>query len=139
MSASYSPLKPPAVWNWIEQDKWGGNCYDEVMQSPIPIKVPSNGPSTQPQFGFSYTFPDSVPFKAKKNQEEVIIEFPKPRENNGSVRCMFGMFKIIAKDFHPVRIKFKFPAEHIIEESRYDGEIVIEFEERVDNDDKVMI
>jgi len=45
----------------------------------------------------------------------------------------------MTKDYIPMRIVFKFPGEHLVEGSRYDGEIVVQFQEVVENDDMVFI
>ena len=139
MNSSYSPLKAPLVWNWMEQDKWEGNCNSEIMQSPIPIKIDPTDLSVQPRFGFSFDFANNIPFVARKNQEEVVIDFMTQGDDNGSLKCEFGLYEVSIKTFNPYRMIFKFPAEHVIDENRYDGEIIIQFNERVDNNDKVTI
>lgn len=137
MNSSYAPVKPPVAWNWMEQDKWGGNCDNEVMQSPIPVHVEANGPSLQPRFGFTFTFGNELPFVVKKNQDEVIIEFLRKGRENGQLVMQFGSYEIMVKEFNPYRMVFRFPAEHTIDGNRYDGEIHVHFHERVDNDDEV--
>jgi len=139
MNSKYSPDKAPEAWTWIEQNKWGGNCDSQHMQSPVPIKIDPVAESTQPRFGFTYNFANSIPFVVRKNQDEVIIDFLSPDTENGKLTCMFGQFDVNVKDFHPYRMVFRFPAEHTINDNRYDGEIVVMFNERIDNKDKVLI
>lgn len=136
MNSSYGPVKAPVVWNWMEQDKWGGNCDSQVMQSPVPIKVDLTGVSVQPRFALEYGFPNNLPFMVAKNQEEVVIDFLTTGSNNGYLRLQYGLYEVFVKEFNPFRISFRFPAEHTIDDNRYDGEIIIHFNEKVDNDDK---
>jgi len=139
MNSSYSPVKAPLVWNWMEQDKWGGNCDSQIMQSPIPIKMDPTQATVPQQFGFSFDFANNIPFVVRKNQEEVVIDFLTGGNDNGILKVEFGVYEIMIKVFNPTKIVFKFPAEHTIEDNRWDGEIVLQFEEKVDNNDKVII
>ena len=139
MNSSYSPVKAPDTWTWIDQKSWGGNCDSEIMQSPIPIQIDPTQDSLKQRFGFTYNFANEIPFVVKKNQDEVVIDFLTKGGDNGSLRMEFGQYEVYAKDFNPYRIEFKFPSEHTINGNRYDGDIVLMFNERIDNNDKVKL
>lgn len=139
MNAKYSPLQEQESWSWMDQDKWEGNCQSQIMQSPIPIKVEPNAPSIQPRFMFSFSFANNIPYEVVKHKEEIRIVFTSKPNENGSLRMEFGTYELMVKNFFPYQIVFRFPAEHTLNDNRYDGEIVLQFIENIDNNDKVLI
>ncbi len=132
MNGSYIPLKAPKFWNWMEQDKWHGNCDSQFMQSPIKIVFDPTQPSTQPNFRLQYKFTNMVPFYVEAHGEEILVKFDK-NFDVGTLTLFYGQEEentaIFTKAFRPVGITFRFPAEHMVNGNRYDGEIYFEFVE----------
>jgi len=137
MNGSYSPLKAPTYWNWIEQEKWGGNCGSQIMQSPIKIVLNSTKPSAEPTFKFTFDFKNNIPFTITGSGEEVLVKFDR-KFNAGYFRTIYQNNNIPQKkDFRPTGISFRFPAEHVIDGNRFDGEIILEMEEITKKNDPV--
>ncbi len=136
MGDRYTPVRVPKGWNWIEQNKWGGNCNSKIMQSPLKVKFDPTSTSTEPSFGFVHQFSNGVPFEVTTHGEENIVVFDK-KFNPGVLKAMFGKYEIKEKHFRPMGISFRFPAEHMILGNRYDGEIIFDFIEITDKMDPV--
>ena len=144
MNGSYTPLTAPKFWNWMDQNSWGGNCNRKVMQSPIKIDV--NTASSGSGFGdsvspinFTFNLQNKIPFDITKNGEEVVVKFDN-KYNAGFIRNTFtSNNKENFKDFRPSGILFRFPAEHMLNGNRYDGEIIFEFVEATSKMDPVYI
>ncbi len=131
------PLRPPDFWDWHHAERWGGNCDTLVMQSPINIVAPvkDKDGSTGGSFFIDFNFEKAVPILITTNGVEIVVRFLE----------FAGAFKIIYKQdgtmlsFHPTHMSFRFPAEHLINQYRMDGEIVIVCEEVAPRDNMVII
>jgi len=93
------------------------------MQSPINVKVPAPEPqgSTGSFFFVDYKFEENIPVIIKPNGAEIVISF----------QWFPGAFKIIYDhrgnmvSYRPRNMSFRFPAEHLINGFRNDGEILL--------------
>jgi hypothetical protein len=135
MNNKYTPLSEPAVWNWQEQNSWGGNCNSQIMQSPVAINHKPSSPIAQARFGFNFDFINGLQFDVEKYQEEVRIVFKS--NPTGHLRLEFGTYEFMAMDYVPFQLVFRFPAEHTINDNRYDGEVIIQMKEKIEGDDQV--
>jgi carbonic anhydrase len=97
------------------------------MQSPINIvaPVPGNKGPTSPNFKIDYKFERNVPLVITNNGMEVVIKFT---QFAGAFKITYGSDGTMLS-FHPSFISFRFPAEHLINGFRYDGEIILNCDE----------
>jgi len=137
MGVKYTPAKALPNWDWAHQDKWGGNCNSKIMQSPININIDSSGISTLSNLQINYNFANRIPFVVTSHGEEVIVKFDK-NVDTGYMKIQTGTVAIPKmKRFKPTGLSFRFPAEHMVQGNRFDGEIILEFQEVTHQNDPV--
>jgi len=135
MGVKYTPVKAPPHWDWLHQDKWGGNCNSKIMQSPININIDSS--RSLYNLKIDYNFPNKIPFVVTSHGEEVIVKFDK-NVDTGYMKIITGTVAIPKiKRYKPTGFSFRFPAEHMVQGNRYDGEIILEFQEVTHQNDPV--
>ncbi len=128
-------MEAPEYWDWHDTKKWGGLCGQQVMQSPINVVAPTKGRmgNTGEHFMVDYSFEKNVNVVIKTRGPEIIARF----------LDFAGAFKFIYRrdgtmlSFHPIFLSFRFPAEHLINGYRLDGEIVIVCNEVTPKENKV--
>jgi len=125
-------MSAPDYWDWRDTEQWGGNCNQHIMQSPIDIVAPvkdETGNTGNP-FHINYNFEKSIPVLVKANGVDIILKFTQ----------FSGAFKIVYRrngdmlSYHPTHLSFRFPAEHLINGYRLDGEIILVCEEITSGD-----
>ena len=122
MNAKSQPKPQSIDFKWDDQRKWGFNCKDTFMQSPIKIMPEETVPSPQTEFGMSYSFLDTY-VKIQKRYGESIIKFI---NNPGLINITRGNTNVV---YIPKYISFRFPGEHIVLGKRYSGEMLIHCKE----------
>lgn len=105
-------------FKWEDQQKWGYNCRNTYMQSPISIVKEKTLPNQSPQFAINYSFLDTY-VKIEKRYNESIIKFI---NNPGAINIINGNTNVM---YIPKYISFRFPGEHIILGKRFSGEMLI--------------
>jgi carbonic anhydrase len=135
-NAKTTPTTAPEYWTWHDQKTWGGNCNSGVMQSPIDFTAPDPNPTAQTTAAFSiaYKFSDSINVEVKLNVGEVYVGF---KDFAGGMKVDYGNGNMIS--YAITRMTFRFPAEHLINGVRLDGEIVLVGEEITDKNNRVRI
>jgi len=128
-NADTEPLQAPEYWDWHDQTRWDGYCDTDFMQSPIDISFPN-----PPIKGFYSNFNDDVPIGIRYNGPETVVDFLKDagyiKIEYSNRRELLFTFKIMS---------FRFPAEHLINGFRFDGEIILKAKEIVDGGNEVQI
>lgn len=100
------------------------------MQSPINVLAPDSSPEaiTESNFKIDYKFSDIVPVKIMTNVEEIYLHF---EDFAGGIKIEYGEGGFVS--FAIKKLAFRFPAEHLINGYRLDGEIVLLGDEITDN------
>lgn len=107
------------------------------MQAPINIIAPVKGPkgTTSNSFHIDYKFEKKIPVEVTTHGVEVIVRF----------LSFAGAFKIVYRSdgtmlsYHPLYMSFRFPAQHLINSYRMDGELVFICDEVTPRNNKVTI
>jgi hypothetical protein len=110
------------------------------MQSPINLANDSNkgGQSSQTSqtpeaFSIGYKFGDNLKVTIQSNANEIYIHF---NEFAGGLKLQFSDGHILSYAIR--KLSFRFPAEHLINGYRLDGEIVLIGEEITDGDNRAI-
>lgn len=135
-NSSNSPIKSPDYWDWHDQKAWGGNCNTNVMQSPIDVEAPVKADSgkTGPKFQIDYQFEKEVDVEISLNGIEIVMKF---LDYPGAFKTTYDNTGSMIS-FTPKWISFRFPAEHLINGYRFDGEIVIVCDEVTPRNNKAI-
>ena len=107
------------------------------MQSPINVEAPVNGPegSTGPNFDIEYKFLKNIPFVVTTLGVEVQVKF---EGFTGGLKINYDEGgKMVT--YTPKSMVFRFPAEHLINGFRLDGEIILICDEITEDNNKVKI
>jgi len=108
-------------WTWENQNKWGGKCQSNNLQSPINISR-REAVNVDKNFGISMHLTD-VQTLVKKNFNEIIVTFLK----------FGGVLKLTVENtyllFTPQFMSFRFPGESIVDGKRSQGDILLHFAE----------
>ena len=93
------------------------------MQSPIDVDAPNKEESgrTDKKFSIDYKFEKNVGVEVGLNGVEIVVKF---LDYAGAFKINYGKVgKMLS--FTPKWMSFRFPAEHLINSFRFDGELVI--------------
>ena len=102
-------------WSWEEQDQWIGVCKDGKSQSPIDISDKGTVLTDNMRIYLNWKS-GAIPI-ARYNGRENVLE--------GDFGHIVHQLEIGARTFQANQIQFKFPSEHKIEGTAYDGEMLI--------------
>jgi carbonic anhydrase len=103
------------------------------MQSPVNLVAPnSQAVTTKPDFIIDYKFQNDLPVIINKEGIEIVLRFS---TFAGGMKIEYGVGQLMS--FNLEKITFKFPSEHTINGSRYDGDFVLHMKQITENDDRV--
>ena len=106
------------------------------MQSPININAPETTPGAQAPANFviDYKYENKIPVTIKVKGPEMIVNFD---GFAGGIKIEYGEGKMLSYTVN--YMSFRFPAEHLINGYRLDGEILLIGEEVTENNNRVII
>ena len=115
--------------NTINSNNISNNNTNNVNNASTSTAV-----STPSNFQIDYAFKNKVAFKVKTNMQEMQVHFV---GFGGGLKIEYGEGKMIS--FYIQTMSFRFPAEHLINGFRLDGEILLIGNEITENNNRVII
>ena len=105
------------------------------MQSPINIVAQDPAPeaSTPSNFQIDYKFENHRKISIKTSGPEMVVHFD---DFAGGFKIEYGEGKMLS--YAVKTMNFRFPAEHLINGYRLDGEIILKGEEVTENNNRVI-